>query len=364
MKILIMNRKYDNVFGGVEYMSTSLANEMARRGHKCHLLSLDSQNASMHYDLDSTIQWHKISDFPTEKKASWKERLSRLKQIRQIVKNEKVDILIGFQDGCYLSLMVATLGLGVPVIAAERNSPSRFDYIKAGKFKFIQFNAFRMADTITVQCPSYVKKYPSYLEKKMRVIPNPIKPVGTSKAEKKNIVLSVGRLAFQKNMDVLVKAFARLAPDFPDWKLVIVGDGEDMAKLKNLVADLKTTERVELSGYAKNPAKYYEEASIFCLPSRWEGFPNALAEAMSYALPCVGFEKCCGVSDLIDDMKTGVLASGIDDDGALAEALKTLMSNSDIRKELGEASRNKSGEYTPNKVYDMWEQLFLTMTRS
>lgn len=348
-------------------MSTSLANEMVQRGHTCHIISLDPENARMHYDLHSAIKWHKISNISAKQKASWAERFSRFSTIRKILKTNKIDVAIGFQDGAFLSLATAALGTHIPVIAAERNSPSRFDFVKEGKFKNLRFNSFRLAQTITVQCSSYIKKYPQYLQRKIKVIPNPVfpadkasEPAGPNKKAKN--ILSVGRLSFQKNYHVLIEAFSRLERDFPDWNLIIVGDGEEYKKIKTQINRLHLDKKIKLIGYKKNPEKYYSESHLFCLPSRWEGFPNALAEAMAHGLPCVGFQDCSGVSDLINHEKTGLLAEGNDNSKSLEKSLRRLMERPDSRIQIGENAKDSMSRYNPNKIYDMWEN-FLKQTK-
>jgi glycosyltransferase involved in cell wall biosynthesis len=363
MKILVMNRKYGGVFGGVELMSTSLVNEMTARGHECHILSLDQENATMCYDIDGRIQWHKIANTAADEKANWGERWRRFKKIREILVSNNIDVAIGFQDGAYLSLVTAAAGTGVSVIAAERNAPSRFDFIKAGKFKHLTFNSFRFAKRLTVQCPSYVSKYPRYLKNKIAVIPNPVFPSTEGESVKaldtgRNKIVSVGRVSFQKNYFVLIQAFSELAKNFPSWDLVIVGDGEDRGSIEAKIAKLHLSDRVSMVGYDKDPQKYYNSKDLFCLPSRWEGFPNALAEAMSKGLACVGFQGCSGVADLIENQKTGLLAAGNGDAKALSGALETLMRDDNLRIKMGQQGMKEISQYSPQKVFDMWEKLF------
>ena len=88
LNILVMNRQYHQIFGGVEYMSASLVNEMTKRGYRCHLLSLDQEGAQIEYDIEPSIKWHKVSNISSKQKASWKERFQRFKKIRDIIKNE------------------------------------------------------------------------------------------------------------------------------------------------------------------------------------------------------------------------------------------------------------------------------------
>ena len=334
---------------------------MVMRGHNCHLISLDKEDAKLLYDIDTSVQWHKISDYPAEKKADWKERYLRLKKIRHVLKTEEIDVAIGFQDGAFLSLALAALGMGIPIIAAERNSPSRFNYTKEGKFRQIRFLTFLLAEKVILQCESYIKKYPFYLKNKIKIIPNPVFPISNKKQSiynKRKIILSVGRLAYQKNYTVLIKAFSKLSSQYPDWDLVIVGDGGDQEKLQKLASSLGVSNHVVFEGYQKNTDRYYQSSDIFCLSSLWEGFPNALAEAMSYGLPCVGFEKCDGVYDLMDHHQNGILAKGNDDPKTLAAALESLMASSEKRKAYGEAAQKITRDYAPDKIFGMWNDLF------
>ena len=103
------------------------------------------------------------------------------------------------------------------------------------------------------------------------------------------ILLSVGRLSYQKNYGTLIESFAPLAAAFPNWDLTIVGDGEDRETLMSLVAARGLTGRVLFPGASKSIEQFYARAHCFVLPSRWEGFPNALAEGMAHGLPCVGY---------------------------------------------------------------------------
>ncbi|MGE4313762.1 MAG: glycosyltransferase [Pseudobdellovibrionaceae bacterium] len=360
MRILIMNRKYGGVFGGVEYMSTALALAMVERGHEVALVSLDHEaDASFMYDVPETVIWFKVASEDPAQKASWGERYSRNQKIRQVMKDWQPDVAVGFQDGAYLSLLLASVGLGVPVIAAERNSPGRFRYIKEGKIKYLRYLSFFFASALTIQCPRFKDQYPWFLHPKIETIPNPIFPV-KGKADPKgaagerHILLHVGRYSFQKNQQLLIQAFAQIAGHFPEWDLHLVGDGEDRATLETLVETLPCRAQIKLVGYKKDPAEAYKGAQLFALPSRWEGFPNALAEAMSYGLPSVGLASCDGVSDLIKNGETGLLA----DEAGLSAALATLMGDSKMRESYGKLALEAVKSYSPATIYGAWESLF------
>lgn len=368
LNILIMNRQFHGIFGGVEYMSTALANEMSARSHTSHLLSLDMPEATIEYDLNPAVIWHKVSTVDAQNRANKKEQFNRLKKIRTILKEQKIDIAIGFQDGAFLTLALAAFGTGIPIIAAERNSPSRFDFTSDGKYRHLRYNSFRLAKKVTVQCPSYTNLYPKYLRSKIEVIPNPVfpaektaNPAGDKNGRK--TLLSVGRLSYQKNYMVLLKAFSLLAKEHPEWDLVIVGEGDHRERLENFIKQKSLQDRIKLVGYAKNTKDYYAKAQLFCLPSLWEGFPNVLAEAMAHGLPAIGFENCAGVYDLIEHNKTGLLSKGGDSPKNLSIAISALMNNDNRRVSMGGTAKEKTKEFTPAPVYDKWEQLFTNLAK-
>jgi glycosyltransferase involved in cell wall biosynthesis len=220
----------------------------------------------------------------------------------------------------------------------------------------------RPAAAITVQCESYLERYPAYLRSRIAVIPNPVfeaRRFATPGADKKvHTLLSVGRLSYQKNYPVLIRAFARICGDFPEWRLRIVGEGEDRAELESLADELQLGRRVSMDGATRDVTAEYESADLFCLSSRWEGFPNTLAEAMAHGLPAVAFAGCAGTAELISSGRNGQLAGGNGDSESLAKTLRALMGDAGARTRLGDAARDITRIYNPEKMYDRWEQLF------
>ena len=114
--------------------------------------------------------------------------------------------------------------------------------------------------------------------------------------------------------------------------------------------------RVSMPGSVINVAAEYAAAHLFCLPSRWEGFPNALSEALAHGLPAIGFEGCAGIQDLINPGHNGALASGNGDRVALATALAPLMADAQLRVEMSWAATASVACYRPEKIFDLWEE--------
>lgn len=364
MHILYICRAFDNVAGGIEYSSTILMNEMVRRGHRVSLITWDRENARAFFPMDAKIDWRKMNLGDPWAKASWKLRLRRLFRMRQLIRNLRPDVMIGFQDDCYFLAALANLGLGIPVIAAERNSPSRFAFQKS---RFPIFLKFILAQKIIVQFESYRKKFPPFLRGRIKAIHNPvfyetIAPVDLQAQKAPFVLLSVGRLSRQKNFAVLIEAFAKIANEHPDWILHIVGEGEEQPLLKDLILRLKIENRCMLLGTRQDVHALYAGASLFCLPSLWEGFPNALAEAMAYGLPCVGFKSCDGVRDLLQNEENGWLAATTDSEN-LAITLNAAMNAPVQRQILGRAGRKTVERYNPQTIFTTWENTFLEMAR-
>jgi glycosyltransferase involved in cell wall biosynthesis len=254
--------------------------------------------------------------------------------------------------------------MGIPVVAAERNAPTHFNFTSAARRRWLTFNAFRFAARILVQCQSYRELYPAYLRSNIVIIPNPVFPAERQSEPHKPTngrfrILSVGRLSYQKNYTALINAFAPLSHAFPQWDLILVGEGEEHGDLAKLVAQHGIADRVSFAGTTKSVAESYSGSNLFCLSSRWEGFPNALAEALAHGLPCVGYADCAGVRDLIFHGENGLLATGSGNVDTLRAALQTLMSSDELRAEMGGNAALSVRRYEPSEIFNLWERTLL-----
>ncbi len=355
-------RAINRMAGGVERMIIVIMNAMIARGHQVDLFTWDQAGAEAFYPISPDIVWHRLNMGDPYLKAGVNLMLRRTRRIRAIVNQVRPQVIICFQEGPYLALRAYTLGLGIPLIAAERNAPTQFDHINAGRLRrLIAFNAFRLSRSVVIQSEGTRKFYPSFLQDRIVTIPNPVFPAPlTARPEHPDNrgrfrVLSVGRLSYQKNYESLITAFAQIAALFPEWDLMIVGEGEERRNLETLICETGLADRIRLPGTVTNTSDCYANAHLFCLPSRWEGFPNALTEAQAHGLPAIGFAGCAGTNELVGDGKTGLLAAGNGDTKRLAEALTLLMSDHEKRRKMGAAGRDSMEMFSVDAVYDLWE---------
>jgi glycosyltransferase involved in cell wall biosynthesis len=166
----------------------------------------------------------------------------------------------------------------------------------------------------------------------------------------------VGRLHHQKAHDVLLDAFARLGTAFSEWKLAIVGQGGQEEKLRMQAEALGIAGRVVWYGQVKNPFPFYHHAKIFVLPSRHEGTPNALLEAMSSGMAVIISDGSPGPLELVEDGKSGIVVS-VNEPVSLSRAIERLAADPDLRATLGRAAKEKAAEYSLPKALRAWERL-------
>ena len=175
------------------------------------------------------------------------------------------------------------------------------------------------------------------------------------------MLLSVGRLVPQKDHKTLIDAYAMLADDFPDWILQIFGDGELRTELEAQIKKLALEKRIQLSKTTPDIGKEYLSAQIFVVPSLYESFGLATAEALVYGLPAIGFADCPGTNELIKHDQNGVLVRGERRTFALADGLRRLMSSSNLRKRLGSAGPVSMADFSKEKICAKWEKLLLEL---
>jgi GalNAc-alpha-(1->4)-GalNAc-alpha-(1->3)-diNAcBac-PP-undecaprenol alpha-1,4-N-acetyl-D-galactosaminyltransferase len=363
MKILFVNRLFQDVAGGIERISVDLMNGLIERNYSVELLSWDKHGAEARYPMNTEIIWHKIGTGDRHKKTGWVGRLIRLIKIRRLIIKVKPDVVLAFQHGPFFTLAIALLFSNIPIIAAERSGPSKLDFIKAKKWKFLIFQTYRLASLITVQFSDYVKGYPAYLHSRIVHIPNSVQPVThrANPAKRENgskQLLCVGRLSYPKNQSLLIEAFSLIEDSFKDWNLVFVGDGENEVALNKLVKEKNLQSRVLFYPNVRDVNKFYLESQILCLPSQWEGFPNVVAEAMAHGLPVVGYEGCSGVSHLVDSGLNGLLAKGNANPETLAYSLAILMGDPVLRCEMGREAALSIKKYDSKIILDRWEEAF------
>jgi glycosyltransferase involved in cell wall biosynthesis len=188
-------------------------------------------------------------------------------------------------------------------------------------------------------------------------IPNALPPLdgGISSLDAR-VVAAAGRLTGQKGFDMLIRAWADVAREHPDWELRIYGNGPKRGELEALVQVLHLGDRVKLMGATRTLGSELASASLFVLSSRFEGFGMVLVEAMSKGLPVVSFDCPRGPAELIHNGVDGVLVPARDV-AALARAISALLGDPERRRRYAEAGLEKSRGFSLDSVGARWDAL-------
>ena len=343
--------------GGAERVLTTLSNALIKH---FNISIIVLYNEPIFYKLNTGIKIIYCNDFYNAEPSffgSLRNHYKCIKLICSTIKKNNTDVLIGFMITANIYTVISGKLTGIKTIISERVHP---DYIDASRYWFILRRLiYSFTDYLIIQTQEIADYFEKYIRKnKLKIILNPLNPALSEhrnlSTPKEKIILNVGRLEDQKNQDLLIRAFAKT--DYYNWKLVLIGDGKNKKAYLNLIDDLQISSHVELLGNIEDVWTYYNKASIFAFTPRFEGFPNALTEAMYFGLPCISTDCPSGPSELISDGKNGFLIK-VGDEIMLKQRLDTLMKNNELRQQIGLAAMLNTDRFDIDNIISEWKTL-------
>ena len=281
----------------------------------------------------------------------------RFVTLRNIWKNYKPDVILAFLGKNNLMAIATSAFLPVRTVVSVRGEPT-MEY----EGKLMQFLAkfmFRFADGVVLQTKQALGFFPKRVQKKAMVLPNPLNPAFLKHrpaVEKEDLIVAAGRLDENKNHAMLIHAFAKIAAEYPNMKLIIYGEGDSREQLEKLIEEKELTDRISLPGSVTDVADRISKARIFTLTSNTEGMPNSIMEAMALGIPVISTDcPCGGPATLIKDGENGLLVP-VGDAYALSDAFRKILSNPEFEQKLGENARQITVELNPDKVNNEWKK--------
>ena len=267
--------------------------------------------------------------------------LRRVRALRRALVESGAAVVVGFVGATNVLTILAGLGLGKQIIISERNDPARQSL--GAVWDVLRRLCYPLAHCVTANSRSALRSLAAYVpEAKLALTPNAVftphldnDPQGYGR-----FMLSVGRLHPQKGLDVLLDALAGSNARRDGWRLKMLGDGALRQTLHYQAAALGVDDLVDWMGYRSDPFPWYAAADAFVLPSRYEGMPNALLEAMAMGLPAIVTDACPGPLEYVENDVSGVVVP-VEDGHALAQAMDRIMGDGDLAKRLSDEGRRR-----------------------
>ncbi|MFB7633776.1 glycosyltransferase [Streptomyces sp. NPDC056149] len=370
-----------NELGGITSWSHQMARLFAERGHRVHVVGIVPPPEGRVHELGPDLPYRTTTLYDVHPPSvrpvrGLKDRLNVVEQRRRAAREagmheQAAKMSALFRTARPGGMVIVTQvwamewvaladTAGLPVIGMSHES---FETCrKSSRFGRVQ----RFYQDVDRMLPLTREDADKWIRQRMDNVgfmPNPLPffPEVPSQRTQK-VVSSIGRLHEEKGVDLLLEAWARVAPQHPDWTLRIYGSGEEAEALRKLSAELGVESSVEWMGRTSDVAGALRESAVFALSSRGEGFPLAPMEAMATAVPCVAFDVAPGVREIIADGTDGFLAppGNITE---FARYLDTLMSDKELRDRMGVAARENIQRFSTDEIVGRWEGLFALIER-
>jgi GalNAc-alpha-(1->4)-GalNAc-alpha-(1->3)-diNAcBac-PP-undecaprenol alpha-1,4-N-acetyl-D-galactosaminyltransferase len=347
--------------GGAERVAATLANEWTRAGHDMSLVTLAAAHPSF-YPLDSRIDRRGLDVMgqSTGVLSGIVANLSRLRRLRQELDAIRPDVIVSFIDCMNVLVLIAAIGLGIPVVVSERTDPRRAPLGAA--WRVLRRFTYRRAAALVVQTESVATWASGFVDpRRVGVVSNPViescfQVERTACGTRVRRVVALGRLSAEKGFDILIEAFHRLSTAHPEWSLVIAGEGPLAGALREQARRTSCAKRITFAGLIENPEVLLADSEIFALSSHWEGFPNALVEAMACGCCVVATDCRSGPAEIVSNGFDGVLVP-VASVESVARSLDALMGNGAERTRLGAAASISSMRFRAKGIADEWIHL-------
>jgi GalNAc-alpha-(1->4)-GalNAc-alpha-(1->3)-diNAcBac-PP-undecaprenol alpha-1,4-N-acetyl-D-galactosaminyltransferase len=348
--------------GGAERVMATIANNLCVENEVQIVTMTDAESF---YALDERVMITGLGQTMSRKNIIIKlisASLGGLKAclaLRKIVKREKIDVLVSFLGpASFLAIMLKLFGTKCRVIVSERCDPTARGKI----YQFFQKRFFPKADVIVCQSKKVTEFFKEKHRAKTVVIPNPIAASAIPprfENKRRHTIVGVGRLDSQKNFEMLIRAFASLPESFSDYTLEIYGGGYLQEKLQSVINELGLQHKATLMGVKKNVMHYISDVALYVMSSDYEGFPNALAEAMATGLPVISTNFPTGVAaDLIKEQNGIVIPVG--DEQALLVAMEKMLSEEHKWEKMSLENRKLLDTLSEKNVIEMWKHTLFT----
>lgn len=350
--------------GGAERVASNLAGQLVKRGYEVHIAT--EWKGEDEYLLEEGVYRDHVGlNMKQEKKGRIRKILYRVTNLRKYLKETRPDVIIAFCKKAIYRGVFGCMGTNTPVIISVRTAPEgAYD---GAIDRFLFWFVSRRANGAVFQTEKIMSFFPEKLQNKSRIIWNPLSERFLrceSVKERKKEIVTVGRIEKAKNQFLLVKAFAELSDNYPDYVLKIYGHDEDemvKAEMVEFIAKKKLQTKVLFMGSSSQIEKEIAASAFFVLSSDKEGMPNALMEAMALGMPVIA-TNCDGggAAELIHNKENGLLIPK-GNQLKMEEAMRYMMDNPENAERMGKAAKQICKSSSIQAITDEWEKFIISV---
>ena len=341
--------------GGTEKASAAIANMLQSEGrYRVLFLSLTESAPEPFFPLESGIERYRLGEKWINPGPGY---IKMIPKLRRFLKEQDVDVIIDIDIVLDCLSIPAARGLKTRVVSWEHFN-YQFEQSVLYRRLILKYSV-RRSDYVITLTEKDREQYERRLGRRenIRAIYNPIgEPVPAPDAQKEKWLITVGRLVPQKGVDYLTETAQLVLQKHPDWKWVLLGEGELRTFLEKEIRAKHLEGRLILEGNVRDVGSYLQKAQIYVMTSRFEGLPMCLLEAKAYALPCVAFDVPTGPAELISEGTNGFLIPPFSVE-EMAEKIQRLMDDGALRerfsKNAGAGTEKCRGEY----ILSQWNEV-------
>lgn len=341
--------------GGAERVLTELMEAWVRKGYHVTLVQTRPGIYGHSYSLADGIE---NVDLSSNAKTKVSRYLGETVALLRFLKTKPTATIVAFANASIRIVGVCSFFIKNRIVFSERCDPR---YTPPSKLmRWLRDRLFGLADVCVFQTEQAKALFPRKARERGVVIPNPINTNLPSvyHGEHRQVIMTACRLAPQKNLPMLIKAFAKIAEEYPEYKLEIYGSGDEENALRQLIADCRIEKNAFLMGHSSNIYQIMRECGMYVCTSDYEGLSNSILEALCLGLPVISTDHPVGgAREMITDHVDGLLVP-VGDTEALYRAMKYIIDHPDEAQKMGEEAAKIRSRWPIGKIADRWTQLF------